>query len=143
MNRRTLHPNTNGRRVFVYRNLHAPPGELVWSIRDCVTKVVIGHGGSGTTTPHFSIKNARFVVSAAGRARVLATKRKNVHAGVEGYLSLDNHRHSDLMAISYDPYKGPTFTCRETGRVVRTAPWVVFDLKGVWGNVDNSQAETN
>ena len=98
------------RKVFVYYNLH----KHKWSVKDVKTGRVIGH--------HYevSLYNAKFKVSEAGRARVLKEKRKNVHAGVEGYLTTDVlarkmdgtilwESQSERHAVTYNPYKYDTF----------------------------------
>jgi hypothetical protein len=54
------------------------------------------------------IKNAKFVVNQKGRLRVLATKKKSVHAFVVGYLT--NYCPSlDYKPIRYNPYKDLEF----------------------------------
>ena len=98
------------KKVFVYYNLH----KHKWSVKDVKTGRVIGH--------HYevSLYNAKFKVSEAGRARVLKEKRKNVHAGVEGYLTTDVlarkmdgtilwESQSERHRVTYDPYKYDTF----------------------------------
>ena len=85
-----------------------------WSVKDVKTGRVIGHYYD------VSLYNAKFKVSEAGRARVLKEKRKNVHAGVEGYLTehklarkMDDtilwESQSERHAVTYDPYKYDTF----------------------------------
>ena len=98
------------KKVFVYYNLH----KHKWSVKDVKTGRVIGH--------HYEVQlyNATFKVSEAGRARVLKEKRKNVHAGVEGYLTTDVlarkmdgtilwESQSERHRVTYDPYKYDTF----------------------------------
>ena len=98
------------RKVFVYYNLH----KHKWSVKDVKTGRVIGHYYD------VSLYNATFKVSAAGRARVLKEKRKNVHAGVEGYLTKDKlarkmdgtilwESQSERHKVTYNPYKYATF----------------------------------
>jgi len=98
------------KKVFVYYNLH----KHKWSVKDVKTGRVIGHYYD------VSLYNAKFKVSEAGRARVLKEKRKNVHAGVEGYLTKDVlarkmdgtilwESQSERHAVTYNPYKYDTF----------------------------------
>jgi hypothetical protein len=98
------------KKVFVYYNLH----KHKWSVKDVKTGRVIGHYYD------VSLYNAKFKVSAAGRARVLKEKRKNVHAGVEGYLTKDVlarkmdgtilwESQSERHKVTYNPYKYDTF----------------------------------
>ena len=98
------------KKVFVYYNLH----KHKWSVKDVKTGRVIGH--------HYEVQlyNATFKVSEAGRARVLKEKRKNVHAGVEGYLTTDVlarkmdgtilwESQSERHRVTYNPYLYDTF----------------------------------
>ena len=98
------------RKVFVYYNLH----KHKWSVKDVKTGRVIGHYYD------VSLYNAKFKVSEAGRARVLKEKRKNVHAGVEGYLTTDVlarkmdgtilwESQSERHKVTYNPYLYDTF----------------------------------
>ena len=98
------------KKVFVYYNLH----KHKWSVKDVKTGRVIGHYYD------VSLYNAKFKLSEAGRTRVLKEKRKNVHAGVEGYLTTDVlarkmdgtilwESQSERHRVTYDPYKYDTF----------------------------------
>jgi hypothetical protein len=93
-------------RVQVYFNLH----KKVFSIRDMKTRRVIGH----SSLVH--LENVKFKVSQAGRKRVLDTKRKNVHAFVEGDLldtiSTDVIMENRWGTAFYDPYNFETFVNR-------------------------------
>ena len=62
--------------IEVYRNLHN--GKL--SIRDAQTKHVLGHAC------RVYLHDSKFVVSQAGRERVVRERCKNVHAVVRGVL---------------------------------------------------------
>ncbi len=68
-------------RVFVYRNLNRG----CWSIRSwdrqCLYGRVIAHAQS------IIIRDVTFIVHQRGREKVLATRQKNVHAGVVGELA--------------------------------------------------------
>jgi len=93
------------RKVEVYRNLH----KKCWSVRQ-----------DGLVKFHcvqIFMRDCKFVVQPAGRAKVLREKRKNVHAFVRGYL-WDGNLPTDLPEIennniwdniSYNPYKADTF----------------------------------
>ena len=78
------------RKVFVYYNLH----QHMWSVKDIKTGRVICH------QYEVQLYNATFKVSAAGRARVLKERRKNVHAGVQGYMTPDRTRTYNLLIRS-------------------------------------------
>lgn len=99
-------------RVFVYRNLNNGH----FSIRQ-VGGRVIAH------TKQVLLHNCVFKVSEPGRQRVLRTKQKVVHAGVEGDLVIEpGTRTSHLqLRVSYNPFRGKCFRAC-TGKTVRTAP---------------------
>jgi len=62
------------KRVYVYFNLH----KKVWSVRQ--GGKVVEH------TKSIMLKDCKYLVGKAGRERVLREGRKNVHAGVSGYV---------------------------------------------------------
>ena len=120
------------KKVFVYYNLH----KHKWSVKDVKTGRVIGH--------HYevSLYNATFKVSEAGRARVLKEKRKNVHAGVEGYLTTDVlarkmdgtilwESQSERHRVTYDPYKYDTFVTVSDKEPIHKAYFVRMTAYGV------------
>ena len=83
------------------------------------------------------MKNCKFVVRPAGRAKVLREKKKNVHAFVRGYLLTTNIvRPEDETGtciwdnISYNPYKSANFVDDE-GKAVEVAPFVDLTNIGV------------
>lgn len=99
-------------RVFVYFNLH----RKVWSIKALSgpdAGRVIGHA----TT--IALRACTFKVSAAGRARVIAEGRKNVHAGVVGELLAVGNGTGPLspafldscgmLPVTYNPYRFDSF----------------------------------
>lgn len=91
----------DGQEVEVYRNLHN--GKI--SVRDARTKLVLGHADS------VRLNGATFKVSEAGRQRVLATGRKNVHAVVRGTLVLPfaNDGFEYSMRVLYNPKRFDQF----------------------------------
>lgn len=101
-------------KVFVYYNLH----KHTWSIRDCKTRRVIGH------SDHVLLFEVKPKVSQAGRERVLREQRKNVHAGLEGYLMSthnsnathceDAYLGATQKGITYNPYKYTGFVYKST-----------------------------
>ena len=95
------------RKVEVCRNLH----KKCWSVRQ-----------DGLVKFHCAqifMRDCKFVVQPAGRAKVLREKRKNVHAFVRGYLWDGNVLGQRIETsniwdniwdnISYNPYKADTF----------------------------------
>jgi hypothetical protein len=89
-------------KVFVYFNLH----RKVFSV-----KALEGpnKGRVVAHRPTVFLVDAEFRVSRAGRARVIAEQRKNVHAGVVGQWN-DQMPHSYAgVAVTYNPYLYETF----------------------------------
>ena len=87
------------KRAYVYFNLH----KKVWSIRQ--GGKVVEH------TKNVMLKDVRFLVSKAGREKVLREKKKNVHAGVSGYV-VDNIPTPKVYSeafVTYSPYKHKGF----------------------------------
>lgn len=103
-------------RVFVYFNLH----KKVWSIKaldgDNKGKVI-------ARLPSVSLTDAIFKVSEAGRQRVLKERRKNVHAGVVGYLAPEAEIPIQAKLVRYNPYlRGEFFD--DNGSTITTAKHV-------------------
>ena len=96
------------RKVFVYKNLHKD----CWSIKQ--DGLVKAH------THDLEMWDCAFYVNAKGRAKVLETKHKNVHAGIKGYI--DDHGVSaieypltkDWNSVTYNPYKYDSFVDKTT-----------------------------
>lgn len=111
-----------GKPVEVYRNLH----RRCWSLRDPRARRIVGHADA------IVLKDVRFKVSAAGRARVLRERRKNVHAVIVGTYETSTDHGTITMApgglwerVRYNPYEAGHFV-REDGSPVATAAAVVF-----------------
>ena len=87
-------------KVFVYFNLH----KRVFSVKaleGAEKGRVIGHRTS------LAIYSPVFKVSEAGRQRVVREKRKNVHAGVVGFLTAPYDWTKELVEwtpVTYNPY---------------------------------------
>lgn len=113
-------PIVAGVPVEVYRNLNRGPG--VWySVRQ--QGRIIGHCRGIT------LVGCTMVVQPAGRARVLATGRKNVHAYVRGLPADDDLEAETWYALRYDPRKYETFV-NGYGNPCREAPVVVLGSHG-------------
>lgn len=106
-----------GLKVFVYFNLH----RKVWSIK------ALSGPDKGRVVAHayqVSLRDVTGRVSAAGRARVLAEGRKNVHAGLVGTLTgyavseAEGYAAWDGPAITYNPYKYSSFVYKHNEQ-----PW--------------------
>jgi len=98
-------------KVRVYRNLHKD----CWSVRDFDSKSenynrVVGR------VQEIALEEVKFVVSQAGREKVLKEKRKNVHAFVQGSPRLTVDLSGSLSeahikkVVTYNPYEGPKFS---------------------------------
>lgn len=113
-----------GIKVFVYWNLH----KKCWSVKALRGRFkgkVIGH------TQTLQLHACEFKVSEAGRQRVLKEQRKNVHAGVVGYVITDVVKYLDQAVkltcegendtVSYNPYLFPCFYRKGSGKFVHAA----------------------
>ena len=121
-------------RVFVCWNLH----RKCWSIKALTGPSrgrVIGHA------EYVDLACVEWKVSEAGRQRVLKKKKKNVHAGAVGILEswtgtdwrahklcgdktlfdLNMEEGGASVGVTYNPYKGGTFTDVATGAPVRAS----------------------
>jgi hypothetical protein len=113
------------RRVYVYFNLH----KKVWSVRQKGTPV--------EHTKNIMLKDARFLVGQAGRKKVPKEKRKNVHAGVSGYVVDRVPNVPDFCTtVSYNPYENETFINFATERAILWAPHVAMEVRNEKTNVE-------
>jgi len=88
------------RRVYVYKNLH----------KDCYS--VKQDGLVKLHASNICLYDAQFRVGKKGRERVLKEKRKNVHAGVTGYIDTnwnDDNYPDNTRSVIYNPYKYESF----------------------------------
>ena len=117
------------KRVYVYYNLH----KKVWSVRQ--SGKVVKH------TKDIILKDCRFLVSKAGQKRVRQEKKKNVHAGVSGYV-VDNIPEAKLgmsseAFLTYNPYKHDGFMAfNDPYEIVKYADYVQLEcgvgVRSVW-----------
>lgn len=107
-------------KVFIYYNLH----KKMFSIKSLKSGLVIGH------TLSLTLRNATFKVSEKGRQRVLKEKRKNVHAGVVGYIDSDTLTNAltGLSCATYNPYKFSSFVDKETQEALSDARTVKLTI---------------
>ena len=115
-------------RVFCYFNLH----------RKCFSIKALEGVNKGRVVAHRDnvlLFNGTFKVSEAGRQRVLKEQRKNVHAGVVGYM------YDDMLApalacgdrVTYNPYKYKSFVLADSGQEATAADYVGLKSdKSVW-----------
>ena len=114
-------------KVVVYFNLH----KRVFSVKALEGKdkgKVIGHRTS------LAIDNPTFKVSEAGRQRVIRERRKNVHAGVVGFLTAPydwKHEVVEWTPVLYNPYVFSSFVTR-LGAPIHKARFAKMDIvKGI------------
>lgn len=117
-------------KVFVYFNLH----KKLFSIKSMEGEnkgKVIGH------SPAVVLDNVKFKVSEAGRQRVIREQRKNVHAGVIGYLNEQGIRlvlaTRDLTTkVTYNPYLYESFVNADTFEPVLAADTALLVNKKIY-----------
>jgi hypothetical protein len=114
-------------KVFAYRNLH----RQCWSVKALEGPLkgrVIYHANDLT------LGWCDFKVSQAGRQRVLREQKKNVHAGVVGYLTECGEIATDGIdldvPITYNPYKYGSFVDARCEVPVSSALFVNLNSKG-------------
>ena len=78
-----------------------------------------------------TLRNCKFAVQPAGRAKVLNEKKKNVHAFVRGFFirgdDHTNHRMLHAAQAMYNPYYFSTFVDVDTGDAVHEADMVYLN----------------
>jgi len=89
------------KKVFVYKNLHKD----CWSVKQ--DGLVKAH------TEEVRLWDCAFQVNAKGRQKVLDEQRKNVHAGIKGYIDNDQQVPSGVE-VTYNPYKYDSFVDKAT-----------------------------
>ena len=103
-------------RIECYYNLHKECFSVRYAGR------VISH------LDRVRIRDAQFVVQPAGRARVLAEGKKNVHAFVRGWLTMlpKTTKKYPLRNATYNPYKYSTFVDVETKKPLYLSSYVTL-----------------
>jgi hypothetical protein len=109
--------------VQAYRNLNIRD-HVAYSVRSKKTGRVVAH------EPVVVVSDADLKVQPGGRARVLRTKRKAVHAFVEGCLEKPTKRARPLEPIRYNPYLFSSFVTANKLTPVTQADLVVLDKRG-------------
>jgi hypothetical protein len=130
-------------KVFVFYNINLSNklGKPLWSIRNEKTGRIIGHD-QGVV-----LRDAEFVVGQAGKEKVRDEKRKNVHAGVRGFIVHGETAQAGFgTAITYNPYKYDTFVSLPDETPVKSAKLVqMLDKKvgatGVGNYTEDELAE--
>ena len=122
-------------KVFVYYNLHKKCFSIkaLESVKEGASKGrVFLH--SDAIVLHY----ATFKVSQAGRNRVLKEKRKNVHAGVVGYLSETlnyDYDTSEMTSVTYNPYLYTSFVTADSKTPVRSADTVYLKDRRIFAEL--------
>ena len=118
--------------VRAYWNLH----KKKWSLQDRRTRRVFMHVDAIT------LADGKFVVRAAGQAKVRREGRKNVHAFAVGDVSLRNgfRVSGRSRKVKYNPYVDDTFVFEDTGEPITEAYIITLykDRNGkpvVWADV--------
>ncbi len=96
--------------VRVYRNLH----NGLFSVLQ--NGLVVAH------MDQLCLADAKPHVNEAGRQRVIANKRKEVHAWIEGYID-NKPRPSSLLEVNYNPYKREYFWIGAEGFPIHRFIW--------------------
>ena len=108
--------------VRVHFNLHTH----LWSI------TAMSGPDRGRVVQHsaiFALTRCKFIVSEAGRQRVLAKHQRQVHAWVEGLVAQPvRQQPKGAVELRYNPYRAGTFTRRDTGQPITSAPrcWFIW-----------------
>lgn len=101
-------------------------------------------GGKVSHAKAVVFTDVQFVVSKAGRERVIREKRKNVHAFVRGTLSTSTGNsqavhvireyceHLGLRRVTYNPYKYETFVYADTEEPVLFADAAYVIGRTIW-----------
>ncbi len=105
--------------VEIYYNLH----KKTFSVRHA--------GRVWFHTNVLTLRNCKFAVQPAGRAKVLKEKKKNVHAFIRGFFvrgdDHTNHRMLHAQQAMYNPYKTSTFVNVNSGEPVYEADMVYLN----------------
>lgn len=108
-----------GLQVKVYRNLH----------KKCLS---VWHAGYVVAhVDSITLDGVLFKVNEAGRQRVLREKKKNVHAFVTGTVTGVNAPPRGAVPVSYNPYKGASFTLPD-GQAIMAAGTVTVTTRGAF-----------
>ena len=102
------------KRVYVYFNLH----KMVWSVKQ--SGIVVAHAEK------LHLRSCRFLVAPAGNALVRKTGKKEVHAGVSGYLVKDVEAFRDVD-VTYNPFKYTSFVRKDNKAPIKVADSVYMD----------------
>jgi len=138
-----LFPQLDASIIRAYRNLHT--GQI--SLLDKASGLVVGHCDAVRLVPHYLQDSVKCIVNQAGRARVLRERKKYVHAFIEGaiervagFVSYKDRSYTGvrymegleapMSAVTYNPYKAPTFTDKSTGAPIEALQQAIISADG-------------
>ena len=107
-----------GQRVRVHYNLFTH----LWSV---TAMDGAERGRVIETASSFALVGCKFVVSETMRQRVLARKKRIVHAWVEGYVVPVELLPDNAIEVTYNPYRSGQFTRRDNHEAVT-------EISGCW-----------
>ena len=90
------------------------------------------------------LRDVKFRVQKAGRAKVLREKRKNVHAYASGYICAEidvPNIPSRINSVTYNPYKYETFVYEDNGKPCLQSDYA--ELTIVKGREKNRKSRRN
>lgn len=121
--------NLKSIRADIYFNLHKKKLSVRSMDREKSYRRVIAHRTA------VLMKDCNFIVSEAGRQRVLRERRKNVHAFVRGewVIESDNKIFQEPLdswvLVKYNPYTRDRFWVVETNEPIESARFVIINGK--------------
>ena len=138
-----LFPQLDATIIRAYRNLHT--GQI--SLLDKLSGLVVGHCDAVRLVPYYNQDAVKCIVNQAGRERVLRERKKYVHAFVEGaiervagFVSYKDRTYTGVRymeaieaptsAVTYNPYKGPTFTDKASGDPIEELQQAIISADG-------------
>lgn len=112
------------KRVYVYFNLH----RKCFSVRQ--SGKVVEH------TNRICLKDVRYLVGQSGRERVLKEKKKNVHAGLSGYVVPSVPVPVINFDVTYNPYKYDSFVDVDDREPVGWSEYAYLECGKEWRNIE-------
>jgi hypothetical protein len=118
----------HGQKVRVHFNLHLHDWSIV-ALEGPEKGRVIGRADQLT------LKDCTFRVSETSRQKVIERKCRSVHAWVFGYLTATTSVPPEAIEFTYNPYRAPTFTLRDTWQPITKSSVVWFANKKAYATI--------